>query len=149
MFSRQTFSCQHEFFIDFFFEKFRIVKWFWHFVEKSAVRYSQAHFLSSNGVSPGVFVWKPILTIVLLSSFVQKNQDVFLAFVFCVSTGIFSVALSWKKFLSDIDLIFSAHSFKRSFNVSGLAFLAKSELKKSYPEICFGPRTRNFKAGVS
>ena len=78
----------------------------------------------------------------------KKNQAVFLAFDFCVSTGIFSVALSWKKSLSDINLIFSAHSFKKSFNVSGLAFLAKSELKKSYPEIFFGPRTRNFKAGV-
>ena len=86
---------------------------------------------------PEFFFSKLILRIVLLSSSVQKNQAVFLAFDFCVSTGIFSVAFSWKKFLSDIDLIFSAHKFKKSFKVSGLAFLAKSELKKSYPEIFF------------
>ena len=137
------FPCQHEYFVVFFLEKFRIIEWFGPFVDKSFVRYPQAHFLSCNGVSSADFCSERILTSVLFSSFVKENQAVFLAFDFCVSTGIFSVALSFKQFLSDIDLIFSARSFKRSFKVSGLPLLAKSELKKFYPEVFF--RTSNKK----
>ena len=51
-----------------------------------------------------------------------------------------------KKFLSDIDLIFSARSFKRSVNVSGKAILAKKKLKNLIPKFFSDLEQETFRA---